>query len=83
MNIVFLFLQGKSLIRRILVKHMLYKMQLDDTYVSDTSDDTKSSNIWLHIKLNIATRWPPSQDLTGDQSTLVQVMAWCHQATIH
>ena len=27
-------------------------------------------------------RWMP-QDLTGDKSTLVQVMAWCHQATRH
>ena len=26
--------------------------------------------------------WMP-QDLTDDQSTLVQVMAWCHQATSH
>ena len=29
-----------------------------------------------------ALRWMP-QDLTDDQSTLVQVMAWCHQATSH
>ena len=27
-------------------------------------------------------RWMP-QDLTGDTSTLVQVMAWCRQATSH
>ena len=27
-------------------------------------------------------RWMP-QDLTDDKSTLVQVMAWCHQATSH
>ena len=27
-------------------------------------------------------RWMP-QNLTGDKSTLVQVMAWCHQATSH
>ena len=27
-------------------------------------------------------RWVP-QDLTNDQSTLVQVMAWCRQATSH
>ena len=24
-----------------------------------------------------------AQDLTGDKSTLVQVMAWCRQATCH
>ena len=29
-----------------------------------------------------ALRWMP-QDLTDDQSTLVQVMAWCRQATSH
>ena len=29
-----------------------------------------------------ALRWMP-QDLTDDKSTLVQVMAWCHQATSH
>ena len=29
-----------------------------------------------------ALRWIP-QDLTDDKSTLVQVMAWCHQATSH
>ena len=27
--------------------------------------------------------WWMSQDLTDDQSTMVQVMAWCRQATIH
>ena len=27
-------------------------------------------------------RWTP-QNLTDDKSTLVQVMAWCHQATSH
>ena len=27
-------------------------------------------------------RWMP-QDLTDDKPTLVQVMAWCHQATTH
>ena len=30
----------------------------------------------------IALRWMPL-DLTDDKSTLVQVMAWCHQATSH
>ena len=29
-----------------------------------------------------ALRWMP-QDLTDDQATLVQVMAWCRQATSH
>ena len=29
-----------------------------------------------------ALRWMP-WDLTDDKSTLVQVMAWCHQATSH
>ena len=30
----------------------------------------------------IALRWLP-QDLIDDESTLVQVMAWCRQATSH
>ena len=36
----------------------------------------------LNISCEIALRWMP-QDLTGDKSTLVQVMAWCRQATSH
>ena len=42
--------------------------------------------IWVtagwHISCEIALRWM-SLDLTGDKSTLVQVLAWCHQATGH
>ena len=34
------------------------------------------------ISYEIALRWMP-QDLTDDKSTLVQVMAWCLQATSH
>ena len=34
------------------------------------------------ISYKIALRWMPL-DLTDDKSTLVQVMAWCHQATSH
>ena len=34
------------------------------------------------ISYEIALRWMP-QDLTDDKSTLVQVMAWCSQATSH
>ena len=34
------------------------------------------------ISYEIALRWMP-QDLTYDKSTLVQVMAWCRQATRH
>ena len=34
------------------------------------------------ISCKIALRWIPL-DLTGDKSTLVQVMAWCRQATSH
>ena len=34
------------------------------------------------IFYEIALRWMPL-DLTGDRSTLVQVMAWCRQATRH
>ena len=34
------------------------------------------------ISCEIALRWMPL-DLTDDKSTLVQVMAWCHQATSH
>ena len=34
------------------------------------------------ISYEIALKWMP-QDLTDDKSKLVQVMAWCHQATSH
>ena len=34
------------------------------------------------ISFELALRWM-SLDLTDDKSTLVQVMAWCHQATSH
>ena len=34
------------------------------------------------ISYEIALRWTPL-DLTDDKSTLVQVMAWCRQATSH
>ena len=34
------------------------------------------------ISSEIVLRWM-SMDLTDDKSTLVQVMAWCHQATSH
>ena len=36
----------------------------------------------LSISCEIALRWIP-QDFTVDESTLVQVMAWCRQATSH
>ena len=36
----------------------------------------------LSVSCEIALSWMP-QDITGDKSTLVQVMAWCHQATCH
>ena len=34
------------------------------------------------ISCELTLRWM-SLDLTNDKSTLVQVMAWCHQATSH
>ena len=34
------------------------------------------------VSYEIALRWMPL-DLTADKSTLVQVMAWCRQATSH
>ena len=37
---------------------------------------------YMSISCEIALRWLP-QNLTDDLSTLVQVMAWCHRATIH
>ena len=40
---------------------------------------------WLMVEViccEIALRGMPL-DITGDKSTLVQVMAWCHQATSH
>ena len=39
------------------------------------------TDIW-GISCEFAFRWM-SLDLTDDKSTLVQVMAWCHQATSH
>ena len=36
----------------------------------------------LSISREIALMWMP-QDFTDDKSTLVQAMAWCHQATSH
>ena len=40
------------------------------------------SNFWWGIFYEIAQIWM-SLDLTDDQSTLVQVMAWCYQTTSH
>ena len=37
---------------------------------------------WLVSSKNNALGWMP-KDLTDDRSTLVQVMAWCRQATSH
>ena len=42
----------------------------------------KSRTDIVNITSKIALRWMP-QDLTDDQSTLVQAMAWCHQAPSH
>ena len=39
-------------------------------------------NVGWGISYEIALRWM-SQDLTDDKSTLIQVMAWCRQATSH
>ena len=36
----------------------------------------------LSISYEIALRWMP-QNFTDDKSILVEVMAWCHQATSH
>ena len=40
------------------------------------------NQIWNNIYFEIALRWL-SLDLTDDKPTLVQVMAWCRQATSH
>ena len=40
------------------------------------------SNWWLKYLSGNDLRWM-SLDLSDDKSTLVQVMAWCHQATSH
>ena len=40
------------------------------------------SDWWLWYQSGIALRWT-SHDLSDDKSTLVQVMAWCRQATSH
>ena len=49
----------------------------------------KTANFNLILLIGIFTsskdnalRWMP-RDLTDDKSTLVQIMAWCHQATSH
>ena len=39
-------------------------------------------NSSMGFRCLIALRWMP-QDLTDEKSTLVQVIAWCHQATSH
>ena len=50
--------------------------------------DSKNGIFYLVLLIGIfrshdnALRWMP-QDLTDDKSTLVQVTAWCHQATSH
>ena len=36
----------------------------------------------MGARCEIAARWMP-KNLTGEKSTLVQVMAWCRQATCH
>ena len=36
----------------------------------------------FNISCKNALRWMP-QDLTDDQSTLVEIMTWCHQPTSH
>ena len=40
------------------------------------------SEWWLRYLYETAISWMPL-DFTHDNSTLVQVMAWCHQATSH
>ena len=52
----------------------------DPTWISISK--LKSGINILSISRKIATRWM-SQTLTENQSPLVQVMAWCHQATSH
>ena len=37
---------------------------------------------FMNISVEIALRWMPLNTF-DEKSTLVQVMAWCHQATIH
>ena len=52
--------------------------------------DCRSKNVIFNLVLLIGifrsydnTLWWMPQDFTDDKSTLVQVMAWCHQATSH
>ena len=55
--------------------------------ISECDSENVNFNLVLLIDISRsshdnALRWLP-QDLTDDKSTLVQVMAWCHQATSH
>ena len=74
------------------LKIVIFKLYMDDSLVQDCSNSsaltmellqscTKPS-IWYCISCEIALRWMP-QDLIEYYSTLVQVMAWGHQATSH
>ena len=71
-------------------KHLYYGLSEVNSLAPGRSE-CDSSNVIFNLVLLIgifrsshdnALRWMP-QDLTEDKLTLVQVMAWCHQATSH
>ena len=50
--------------------------------LGDLNENFQANCSDYSISCEIALRWMPLT-LTDDKSTLVQVMAWCHQATSH
>ena len=74
----------------VLVMAWCHQLTLVNSFAPGTSEcDSKDEIFNLVLLIGIfrsshdnALRWMP-QDLTDDKSALVQVMAWCHQATSH
>ena len=54
-----------------------------ETFVNSLAPGRYGMQFWmLNILCATPIRWMP-QDLSGDRSTLVQVVAWCQQAPSH
>ena len=71
--------------------HMIQFLECQLNSLAPGKSECHSKNVIFNLVLLIgifrssygnALRWMP-QDLTDDKSTLVQVMAWCRQATCH
>ena len=60
-------------------------MQERRNSTANSAMELRPSILWIEIlspSCKTIIRWLP-QNFTGDKSTLVQVMAWCRQATSH